>query len=167
MLIWFQSVCFKSTHVQVDSTSAKKGLLPACRRDRETKASNRSKRCCIKDRLQLLFLVPAWNHSLKFYRLMSPQLWNGIFAPAWIPSMPYHLWLCASHWLHFRVTMCWYVHPFGGSHPAEHVKQTIKEMLNACEIDKQLPRPRHFTWQHKEYVKSSGWFEAYLAKFQE
>ena len=30
-----------------------------------------------------------------------------------------------------------FAHKFHGSHTAEHVKQAIEEMLNACEIDKQ------------------------------
>ena len=49
---------------------------------------------------------------------------------------------------------CWYVHKFCGAHTAEHVKQTIEEMLNACKIDKQ--HPHHFMRQRKEYEKSNG-----------
>ena len=48
----------------------------------------------------------------------------------WIPGMSYHLGF-TSHWLHFKVTLCWYAHWFGGSHTAEHVKQETEEMLNA------------------------------------
>ena len=65
----------------MDSASTKKGLLPACWRDRETRASHCGKRCCIKDRLQLLFLVPPWNYFLKCCCLLSLQLWNRIFRP--------------------------------------------------------------------------------------